>query len=110
MVVPEEVGALTYINLILAGLLLFGAIIDLVLYALLRVKNANGEMGLRVVAVFLLSTVGLLSVVGSITGEDIDAILRPILGISRGAGVMLVWTLVVYDLSRYMNERVESRD
>lgn len=109
MIVPEDITPLTYINLTLAGLLVLGALADLVLYALLRVKNANGEGGLRVVAVFLLTLVGLLSVIGSVTPNDVDAVLRPTLGVIRGAALLLVWTLVVYDLSRYMNERIGAK-
>lgn len=106
MIVDEPFSDLTLVNLVLAGLLLLGALADLVFYSLLRDKRIDGTGSLRVLAVIVLATVGILSVLGSILPNSADEPLRWILGILRGGGILLVWTLAISDLTRYMNERV----
>jgi hypothetical protein len=110
MVLTDDFGAYSVINLILAGILFLGALADLAIYALLKVKNQNGEGALRRLAVAVLATIGLLSILGSILPDRTiaDSLTRLALGTLRGAGIVLVWMLLIYDLNRYMNERVRA--
>lgn len=101
MIIPEAFGPLTIVSLVFAILLIVGAASDLALWFLIDGHLPDLHGGLRRAAILMLSLVGLLSVIGSVSTDDLQETLRVLLGTARGAATLIVWTLVVYDLVRY---------
>lgn len=103
MIIPEAFGALTVISLVFAVLMIAGAVVGITLWFLIDGRLPEHHGGLRRMAVLLLALIGFFSVLGSVSTEESKEVLRIILGLLRGAGLLVVWTLVVYDLVRYFD-------
>lgn len=109
MIIPDGFGPLTVVSLVFAVLLVAGAACDVVLWALIGNKGPDRHGGVRRVAILLLTLIGLLSVIGSVGDEELKNMLRYVLGVLRGAALLVVWTLVIYDLVRYFDVKAPRR-
>jgi len=101
VIIPEAFGPLTVVSLVFAILLIVGAVADLILWLLIDGWLPDNHGGLRRLAVLLMALIGFFSVLGAISTEEPKELLRILLGTLRGAALLVVWTLVIYDLVRY---------